>query len=92
MVGSRSHPPLRLSSMTISGHASPASTLAVVFLSSAIAIIAVVLQLWTRLGNVRQSGWDDLLVTLSLFFTMIFTVCVVFEGATIIDFYGNGFG
>lgn len=66
--------------MKISGHASPAATLAVIFTSSAVAIFAVVLRLWTRLGIVKQPGWDDLLVTLSLFFTLIFTVCVAFEG------------
>ncbi|KAK4499551.1 hypothetical protein PRZ48_010067 [Zasmidium cellare] len=71
--------------MAISGHASQAATLAVIFTSSALAIIAVVLRLWTRLLIVRQPGWDDLLVTLSLFFTVIFTVCVFFE-----VYYGLG--
>ncbi|KAF7191835.1 Satratoxin biosynthesis SC1 cluster protein 4 [Pseudocercospora fuligena] len=63
----------------VSGHASPEATLAVVFTSTFIAAICVLLRLWTRLGIVRQPGMDDLLVSLSIIFTSTFSMCVAVQ-------------
>lgn len=64
----------------VSGHASPEATLAIVFTSTSIAAACVLLRLWTRLGIVQQPGIDDLLVTLSIVFTSMFSVCVAVQG------------
>ncbi|KXT01454.1 hypothetical protein AC578_9520 [Pseudocercospora eumusae] len=63
----------------LSGHASPEATLAVVFTSTFIAAICVLLRLWTRLVIARQPGIDDLLVTLSIIFTSTFSMCVAVQ-------------
>ncbi|KXT15624.1 hypothetical protein AC579_5838 [Pseudocercospora musae] len=63
----------------VSGHASPQATLAVVFTSTFIAAICVLLRLWTRLVVVRQPGIDDLLVTLSIIFSSTFSTCVAVQ-------------
>lgn len=66
--------------MKISGHASPEAVLVASFTSTAIAIVTVILRLWTRIVIVRQPGWDDWLAAAALVFLIVFTVCVGLEG------------
>ncbi|KAI5361671.1 hypothetical protein Slin14017_G084040 [Septoria linicola] len=60
-----------------SGHASPATVVAVVTTFNFIAFVCVVLRLWTRIGIVRQAGWDDMVVSLAMFFTTVFAMCIM---------------
>ena len=51
--------------MALSGHASQASIYATIIALSIISSVAVSLRLITRLAIVKQSGWDDVFITIA---------------------------
>lgn len=58
-------------SVAFSGWTSPAAILGVVFTFTLIALLCWAGRMSIRLFIVRQPGWDDLMVTVSMVFTLI---------------------
>lgn len=51
--------------MTLSGHASQGAIYTTIVVLSVLSTLAVILRLITRLAIVRQSGWDDVFISIA---------------------------
>jgi len=66
--------------MGLSGHADASAIIAVTVTFTAIAGIAVLLRLYSRIWIARSAGWDDIFICFALMWTIAQTVAVCFQG------------